>query len=205
MPLIHQVVVAQLAAARQGTAPTKTRGEVRGGGQEAVPPEGHRPGPPGFDPRAAVHRRRRRPRTAPRDYIQRTPKKMKAAALRGALSDRARHGRVHVVEAIVDARQGAVDQGRRRGASAQWSSAAHVLVVAERGDSVTWKSLRNVRAGAPHRPGPAQHLRRAGQRRRGLHRRRAGGFLAGPPKGKGAKAVGSVLRARRPRLAPTTG
>ena len=100
--LIHQVVVAQLAAARQGTHSTKTRGEVRGGGAQAVPPEGHRAGPAGLDPRAAV-RRRRRGRTArqPRSYDQRTPKKMKAAALRGALSDRARHDRVHVVTALV--------------------------------------------------------------------------------------------------------
>ena len=62
--LIHQVVVAQLVAARQGTASTKTRGEVRGGWQEAVPPEGHRPRPAGLDPRAAVRRRWRRARPA---------------------------------------------------------------------------------------------------------------------------------------------
>ena len=59
LPLIHQVVVAQQAAARQGTHATKNRGAVRGGGKEAVPAEGHRPRPPGLDPRAAVRRRRR--------------------------------------------------------------------------------------------------------------------------------------------------
>ena len=64
VPLIHQVVVAQLAAARQGTHKTKTRGEVRGGGKQAVPPEGHRPRASGLDPRAAVRRRWRRPRPA---------------------------------------------------------------------------------------------------------------------------------------------
>ena len=64
VPLIHQVVVAQLAAARQGTHSTKTRGEVSRRRQEAVPAEGHRPGPPGLDPRAAVRRRWRRARPA---------------------------------------------------------------------------------------------------------------------------------------------
>ena len=97
VPLIHQVVVAQLAAARRGTA---GRQDPRRGfrwRQEAVPAEGHRPGPSGFDraPQFAgggvVHG------PTPRSYVQRTPKKMKAAALRGALSDRARAGRVHVV------------------------------------------------------------------------------------------------------------
>ena len=62
IPLIHQVVVAQLAAARQGTHKTKTPRRGPWWWQEAVPPEGHRPRPPGFDPRAAVRRRWRRPR-----------------------------------------------------------------------------------------------------------------------------------------------
>ena len=73
VPLIHQVVVAQLAAARQGTHSTKTRGEVRGGGAQAVPPEGHRPRPSGLDPRAAVHRRWRRPRPDSRATTRSAP------------------------------------------------------------------------------------------------------------------------------------
>ena len=101
IPLIHQVVVAQLAAARQGTHKTKTRGEVRGGGRKPYRQKGTgraRQGStraPQFTGGGTVHG------PQPRDYSQRTPKKMKAAALRGALSDRARAGRVLVVSAFV--------------------------------------------------------------------------------------------------------
>jgi len=101
--LIHQVVVAQLAAARQGTHKTKTRGEVSGGGKKPYRQKGTgraRQGStraPQFAGGGTVHG------PVPRDYAQRTPKKMKAAALRGALSDRARNGRVHVVSALVPA------------------------------------------------------------------------------------------------------
>lgn len=102
VPLIHQVVVAQLAAARQGTHSTKTRGEVRGGGRKPYKQKGTgraRQGStraPQFAGGGVVHGPK------PRDYSQRTPKKMKAAALRGALSDRARHGRIHVYTGLVE-------------------------------------------------------------------------------------------------------
>src|SRR5882757_9417371 len=102
IPLLHQVVVAQLAAARQGTSKTKTRGEVRGGGRKPYRQKGTgraRQGStraPQFVGGGVVHG------PVPRDYSQRTPKKMKAAALRGALSDRARNERVHVVGTFVD-------------------------------------------------------------------------------------------------------
>ena len=102
VPLIHQVVVAQLAAARQGTHSTKSRGEVSGGGRKPYRQKGTgraRQGSnraPQFAGGGVVHG------PTPRDYAQRTPKKMKAAALRGALSDRARHGRVHVITGFVD-------------------------------------------------------------------------------------------------------
>src|SRR6202022_1330797 len=95
--LMHQVVTAQLAAARQGTHSTKTRGEVRGGGAKPHKQKGTgraRQGStraPQFTGGGVVHG------PTPRDYSQRTPKKMKAAALRGALSDRARNGRIHGV------------------------------------------------------------------------------------------------------------
>src|SRR5690242_3905771 len=98
VPLIHQVVVAQQAAARQGSAATKTRGDVRGGGKKPYKQKGTgraRQGStraPQFAGGGVVHGPK------PRDYAQRTPKKMKAAALRGALSDRAQNGRVHVVD-----------------------------------------------------------------------------------------------------------
>ena len=100
--LIHQVVVGQQAAARQGTHATKTRGEVRGGGRKPYKQKGTgraRQGSlraPQYAGGGIVHG------PQPRDYDQRTPKKMKAAALRGALSDRARAGRIHVVESLLD-------------------------------------------------------------------------------------------------------
>src|SRR5947207_8564892 len=102
IPLMHQVVVAQWAAARQGTHKAKTRGEVRGGGKKPYKQKGTgraRQGSiraPQFTGGGVSHG------PVPRDYSQRTPKKMKAAALRGALSDRAREGRIHVVESFVD-------------------------------------------------------------------------------------------------------
>ena len=123
VPLIHQVVVAQLAAARQGTHDTKTRGEVRGGGRKPYRQKGTgraRQGStraPQFAGGGVVHG------PTPRDYAQRTPKKMKAAALRGALSDRARNGRVHVVTGLVDGRR-PVDQGRGRRRSPACPSAS---------------------------------------------------------------------------------
>jgi large subunit ribosomal protein L4 len=142
VPLIHQVVVAQLAAARQGTHDTKTRGEVRGGGKKPYKQKGTgraRQGStraPQFTGGGTVHG------PTPRDYTQRTPKKMKAAALRGALSDRARHGRVHVVESLV-----AGDVPGTKGAVAalaKVSDRRNLLVVVERDDVVTWKSIRNI-------------------------------------------------------------
>src|SRR6201996_9610775 len=100
--LMHQGVTAQRAAARQGTHATKTRGDVRGGGRKPSRQKGTgraRQGStraPQFTGGGVVHG------PQPRDYSQRTPKKMKAAALRGALSDRARHSRIHVVTGVVE-------------------------------------------------------------------------------------------------------
>jgi large subunit ribosomal protein L4 len=140
--LIHQVVVAQLAAARQGTHKTKTRGEVSGGGKKPYRQKGTgraRQGStraPQFAGGGTVHG------PVPRDYSQRTPKKMKAAALRGALSDRARNDRVHVVSGLV---QGDAPSTKTAAAAlAKVSGAKHVLVVAERSDELTWRSLRNL-------------------------------------------------------------
>jgi large subunit ribosomal protein L4 len=142
IPLIHQVVVAQLAAARQGTHDTKTRGEVRGGGKKPYKQKGTgraRQGStraPQFTGGGTVHG------PQPRNYEQRTPKKMKAAALRGALSDRARDGRVFVVSALVEGDTPSTKAAAQTLASV--SEARNVLVVAERTDELTWKSLRNV-------------------------------------------------------------
>ena len=141
IPLIHQVVVAQQAAARQGTASTKRRGEVRGGGRKPYKQKGTgraRQGStraPQFAGGGVVHGPK------PRDYSERTPKKMKAAALKGALSDRARNGRIHVLESLVT--------GEKPSTKAALASLAAVsdrvrfLVVLERGDNLTWLSLRN--------------------------------------------------------------
>jgi large subunit ribosomal protein L4 len=141
VPLIHQVVVAQLAAARQGTHKAKTRAEVAGGGRKPYRQKGTgraRQGStraPQFAGGGVVHG------PTPRDYTQKTPKKMKAAALRGALSDRARADRVFVVTSLVDG-----DTPSTKAALAAVravSQAAAVLVVAQRSDELTWKSLRN--------------------------------------------------------------
>ncbi|CAO5175600.1 Large ribosomal subunit protein uL4 [Frankia sp. AiPs1] len=152
VPLIHQVVVAQLAAARQGTHDTKTRGEVRGGGRKPYRQKGTgraRQGSlraPQFAGGGVVHG------PTPRKYDQRTPKKMKAAALRGALSDRARNNRVHVVAALVTGEapstKSAVTTLRAI------ADTRRVLVIASRTDELTWKSLRN--AAAVHLLDPGQ-------------------------------------------------
>jgi large subunit ribosomal protein L4 len=143
VPLIHQVVVAQLAAARQGTHKTKTRGEVSGAGRKPFKQKGtgrarqgsirmpqHRGG-------GIVHG------PVPRDYSQRTPKKMIAAALLGAISDRARGERLLVVDSF-----GKGDVPSTKAAASVLSQIAgrNVLVVLERGDEVSYKSVRNLQS-----------------------------------------------------------
>ena len=145
--VLHQVVTAQLAAARAGTHSTKTRAAVKGGGAKPWRQKGTG---------RARHGSIRSPQwrgggvahgPVPRSYVQRTPKKMKAAALRGALSDRASHGRVAVVSGFVEG-----DEPKTRDALAVLGAATGqaggrlsgaVLVVAAAGDELTWKSLRN--------------------------------------------------------------
>ncbi|MGN6686599.1 MAG: 50S ribosomal protein L4 [Actinomycetales bacterium] len=142
IPLIHQVVVAQLAAARQGTADTKTRGEVSGGGKKPYRQKGTgraRQGStraPQFAGGGVVHG------PTPRSYVQRTPTTMTAAALRGALSDRAANGRIHVVSGLV---AGEAPSTKAAGvALGRLSERPHVLVVAERSDELTVRSVRNL-------------------------------------------------------------
>ncbi|SBW28632.1 50S ribosomal protein L4 [Candidatus Protofrankia californiensis] len=152
VPLIHQVVVAQLAAARQGTHSTLTRGEVRGGGRKPYRQKGTgraRQGSlraPQFTGGGIVHGPK------PRSYDQRTPKKMKVAALRGALSDRARNQRVHVVSSLLIGDTPSTKAALT--ALRTITDTRRVLVVAARNDELTWKSLRNV---------PAVHLLDPGQ------------------------------------------
>jgi large subunit ribosomal protein L4 len=148
IPLIHQVVVAQEAAARQGTHATKTRGEVRGGGKKPYRQKGTgraRQGSlraPQYAGGGTVHG------PVPRSYEQRTPKKMKAAALRGALSDRTSHGRLAVVSAFVEdgepSTAGALTVLRTAVGEAGPRLQRPVLVVLTADDDVARKSLRNV-------------------------------------------------------------
>ena len=142
VPLIHQVVVAQLAAARQGTHDTKTRGEIRGGGRKPYKQKGTgraRQGSvraPHFAGGGTVHG------PTPRSYEQRTPKKMKAAALRGALSDRAREDRVHVITGVVEGDTPATKAAATMLASV--SDRPNLLLVVTREDELTWLSVRNL-------------------------------------------------------------
>jgi len=152
IPLMHQVVVAQLAAARQGTHKAKTRGEVSGGGKKPYKQKGTgraRQGSiraPQFTGGGVTHG------PLPRDYSQRTPKKMKAAALRGALSDRARDGRVHVIESFVT---GETPSTKVAVATLRKATESRkVLVVLGSLDELNWISLRNE---------PTVHLIEAGQ------------------------------------------
>jgi large subunit ribosomal protein L4 len=189
VPLIHQVVVAQQAAARQGTHKTKGRGEVAGGGSKPYRQKGTgraRQGSiraPQFAGGGIVHG------PTPRGYAQRTPKKMKAAALRGALSDRARAGRVHVVSALVDG-----DAPSTKTALAvlgRLTENRRVLVVADRDDTLTWLSLRNV---------DSVHVLASDQLNTYdvllnddvvFTRGAFDAFVAGPRKGRAVKAVGA--------------
>ncbi|MDR6638124.1 MULTISPECIES: 50S ribosomal protein L4 [Paenarthrobacter] len=142
VPLLHQVVVAQLAAARQGTHKTKTRAEVSGAGRKPFKQKGTgraRQGSiraPHMTGGGVVHG------PTPRDYSQRTPKKMKAAALRGALSDRARNGRIHVIAELV-----AGTKPSAKDALASLRSVTerkNLLVVIERANDVAALSVRNL-------------------------------------------------------------
>lgn len=142
VPLIHQVVVAQLAAARQGTHKTKGRGEVSGAGRKPFKQKGTgraRQGSiraPQMTGGGIVHG------PTPRSYDQRTPKKMIAAALLGSLSDRARGARVHAVESLV--LNETPNTQAALGLLAHVATSKHVLVVLERGDVANAKAVRNI-------------------------------------------------------------
>src|SRR4051794_27937665 len=186
---MHQVVVAQLAAARQGTHKVKTRGEVAGGGRKPYKQKGTgraRQGSiraPQFTGGGVVHG------PVPRDYSQRTPKKMKAAALRGALSDRARNDRVHVVSALVN---GDIPSSKTAAESlAKISSARHVLLVIEYTDHLTWKSVRNLTNVHVLAPGQLNTYDVLISDDVIFTKGALDAFLAGPAKGKSAKGAAS--------------
>ena len=140
--LMHQVVTAQLAAKRQGTHATKTRGMVSGGGRKPFRQKGTgraRQGSiraPHFTGGGTVHG------PQPRDYSQRTPKKMKTAALRGALTDRVRHDRIHVVEELVPGQTPSTKAARAF--IERLTDRKSVLVVLTREDVTAWKSVNNL-------------------------------------------------------------
>ncbi|EFV92623.1 50S ribosomal protein L4 [Dietzia sp. HMSC21D01] len=142
LPLMHQVVVAQLAAARQGTHSTKTRGEVSGGGRKPFRQKGTgraRQGStraPAYTGGGTVHGPK------PRDYSQRTPKKMKAAALRGALSDRAASERIHVVTEFVEGQKPSTSGVRDF--LGTLSDRKKFLIVVGREDLAAWRSAANL-------------------------------------------------------------
>jgi large subunit ribosomal protein L4 len=142
VPLIHQVVVAQRAAARQGTHNTLRRGEVSGAGRKPFKQKGTgraRQGSiraPQMRGGGIVHG------PHPRDYAQRTPKKMIAAALRGALSDRARGDRIHVIDTLSVGEKPSTKA--IVGLLASIASSKHVLIVLEREDDLSYKSVRNI-------------------------------------------------------------
>lgn len=141
VPLIHQVVVAQLAAARQGTHKAKGRGEVSGSGKKPFKQKGTGRSRQG-SVRAPEHRGGGTVHgPVPRDYAQRTPKKMIAAALLGAISDRARGDRLTVVDSLGE---GSTPSTKAAAAVLARLSGKNVLIVLERGDEVGYKSVRNI-------------------------------------------------------------
>lgn len=187
VPLIHQVVVAQLAAKRQGTHDTKTRAEVSGGGRKPYKQKGTgraRQGSiraPQFAGGGIVHG------PTPRDYSQRTPKKMKAAALRGALSDRARDGRIHVVTTF-----SADDAPSTKAAIAVLAAVGaegSCLAVVTRDQDSSWLSLRNLPHVTVLAPDQLNTYDVLVNDRVIFTQDALATFLAGPVVGKGAKAV----------------
>lgn len=149
--LMHQVVTAQLGAARQGTHDTKTRGEVAGGSKKPYRQKGTgraRQGSeraPQFVGGGVVHGPK------PRDYGERTPKKMKAAALRSALSDRAQSGQIYLVTALVSGDRPSTKEARKtlasvtgRGMNEDKTDSTRVLVVVDRSEQLAWRSARNL-------------------------------------------------------------
>jgi len=193
VPLIHQVVVAQLAAARQGTASTKDRGEVSGSGRKPFKQKGTgraRQGSiraPQYRGGGVVHG------PEPRSYDQRTPKKMKAAALRSALSDRAREGRIHVLSEIVPGDTPSTKTAIK--ALSGLGLQGKVLVIIDRTDDNSALSMRNV---------PSIHLLYVDQLNTYdvivsdqvvFTAAALNAFLAGPAKGKSVKAVATESEA----------
>jgi len=185
IPLIHQVVTAQLAAARQGTQKAKNRGETSGSGKKPFAQKGTGRARQGSI-RAPLQRGGGVAHAVrPRSYFQRTPKKMIAAALKGVLSDRQRNERIYVIDSITSAPSTKAAIAAVR----QFSDRRHVLVVLSRTEDISWRSLRN--AEDMHLLVPDQLNAYDILKSDDLVFTQAAinDFLAGPVKGKGATAV----------------
>jgi large subunit ribosomal protein L4 len=185
IPLIHQVVTAQLAAARQGTQKAKNRGETSGSGKKPFAQKGTGRARQGSI-RAPLQRGGGAAHAVrPRTYFQRTPKKMIAAALKGVLSDRQRNERIYVVDSITSAPSTKAAIAAVR----QFSDRKNVLVVLSRAEDIAWRSLRN--AEDMHLLVPDQLNAYDVLKSDDLVFTQAAinDFLAGPVKGKGATAV----------------
>jgi large subunit ribosomal protein L4 len=185
IPLIHQVVTAQLAAARQGTQKAKNRGETSGSGKKPFAQKGTGRARQGSI-RAPLQRGGGAAHAVrPRSYFQRTPKKMIAAALKGVLSDRQRNERIYVIDSITSAPSTKAAIAAVR----QFSDRKNVLVVLSRAEDISWRSLRN--AEDMHLLVPDQLNAYDILKSDDLVFTQAAinDFLAGPVKGKGATAV----------------
>jgi len=185
IPLIHQVVTAQLAAARQGTQKAKNRGETSGSGKKPFAQKGTGRARQGSI-RAPLQRGGGAAHAVrPRTYFQRTPKKMIAAALKGVLSDRQRNERIYVIDSITTAPSTKAAIAAVR----QFSGRKNVLVVLSRAEDIAWRSLRN--AEDMHLLVPDQLNAYDVLKSDDLVFTQAAinDFLAGPVKGKGATAV----------------
>ena len=185
IPLIHQVVTAQLAAARQGTQKAKNRGETSGSGKKPFAQKGTGRARQGSI-RAPLQRGGGAAHAVrPRSYFQRTPKKMIAAALKGVLSDRQRNERIYVIDSIT----AAPSTKAAIAAVRQFSDRKNVLVVLSRAEDIAWRSLRN--AEDMHLLVPDQLNAYDVLKSDDLVFTQAAinDFLAGPVKGKGATAV----------------
>ena len=192
VPLIHQVVVAQLAAARQGTAKAKNRGEVSGAGRKPFKQKGTGRARQGSIRAVQMRGGGVAHGPVPRDYDQRTPKKMKAAALRGALSDRARDGKVHVFSSLIEGETPSTKSALQAIANVAQKNA---LVVLGRSEETAALSLRNV---------PTVHVLFVDQLNTYdvlvaddviFTQEALNVFLAGPVAGKSVKAVGTESEA----------
>ena len=139
IPLIHQVVTAQLAAARAGSAKAKNRGEVSGSGKKPFKQKGTGNARQG-SVRAPLQRHGGVSHgPIPRSYDQRTPKKMIKAALAGTLSDRQREDRIHIIDQIAESPSTSASIAAVR----QFSDRKNLLVVVSRSEDIAWRSLRN--------------------------------------------------------------